>query len=362
MSSSSLSKQFDKRIIITGGAGFIGSNLLLYLVPRYPNYLFVNCDCLTYAANPANLAAIESSPNYQFEKLDICNTAALADCFERHAVNAVVHLAAESHVDRSIAGPSPFVQTNLIGTFNLLEHARASLGRGVALRFHHVSTDEVFGSASESQIFAEGALYAPNSPYAATKAGADHLVRAYNRTYGLDTVISNSSNNFGPYQFPEKLIPLVIRNAVAGLPIPLYGDGKHRRDWLFVIDHCRALDLVFHRGQAGESYVVSSGSELANIDLVTAICRRLDTRLGGTPREQQILFVADRLGHDRRYALDSTKIIRELGWRSSFTFDEALDKTIDWYLSNSAWVEQCTNGSYREYYSGMYDHRIREAK
>jgi dTDP-glucose 4,6-dehydratase len=359
---SSLSKQFDKRIVVTGGAGFIGSNLLLHLVPRYPNYLFVNCDCLTYAANPANLAAIESSPNYQFEKIDICSAAALVDCFERHAINAVIHLAAESHVDRSITGPAPFVQTNLIGTFNLLEQARAALGRSAAFRFHHVSTDEVFGSAAEAHAFVENDPYCPNSPYAATKAGADHLVRAYHRTYGLDTVISNSSNNFGPYQFPEKLIPLVIRNAVAGLPIPLYGDGKHRRDWLFVTDHCRALELVFHRGQAGESYVVSSGTELANIELVTTICRRLDKRLGGTPREHQILFVADRPGHDRRYALDAAKIARDLGWRLSFSFDEALDRTIDWYLANTAWVEQCTSGSYREYYAGMYDHRIREAK
>lgn len=360
--SSSLIRSFDKRIIVTGGAGFIGSNLLLYLVPKYPDYLFINVDCLTYAANPGNLAAIESSPNYRFEKIDICNAAALGDCFERLSVNAVIHLAAESHVDRSISGPGPFVQTNVFGTFNLLEQARAALGRGVAFRFHHISTDEVFGSAPGTHLFIETDPYRPNSPYAATKAGADHLVRAYHETYGLETVISNSSNNCGPYQFPEKLIPLVIRNAVADLPIPLYGDGKQRRDWLYVADHCAALDLIFHSGKSGESYAISAGAEIDNLELVTSICRRLDKRLGGNPREAQILFVADRPGHDRRYALDASKIAHELGWKPTFTFDDALDRTITWYLANTAWVEQCTSGTYRDYYAGMYDHRIREAR
>lgn len=355
-------QSYERRIALTGGAGFIGSNLLLYLVPRHPDWLFVNIDCLTYAANPANLSAIETSPNYQFEKVDICNSAALRECFERCSINSVIHLAAESHVDRSIVGPAPFVQTNLIGTFNLLELARNAHSRGVPFRFHHVSTDEVYGSAEETRMFTESDAYRPNSPYAATKAGADHLVRSYHQTYGLDTVVSNSSNNFGPYQFPEKLIPLVIRNAVAGQPIPIYGDGKHRRDWLFVADHCSALETIFMQGRVGESYGVSAGYELENLELVRAICRRLDAHLGGSPREEQILFVADRPGHDRRYALDASKLTSELGWRPSFGFDEALDRTISWYLSNSAWVEKCMSGEYREYYSSMYDHRIKEAK
>lgn len=353
---------FDKRIAVTGGAGFIGSNLLLHLVPRNPSYLFVNIDCLTYAANPENLAAIESSPNYVFEKLDICNAAALRECFERLSINAVIHLAAESHVDRSIIGPAPFVQTNLIGTFNLLELARAVVERGGSFRFHQVSTDEVFGSAEDSQVFSEGDAYRPNSPYAASKAGADHLVRAYHKTYGLEAVISNSSNNFGPYQFPEKLIPLVIRNAVAGLPIPVYGDGKQVRDWLFVTDHCAALEKIFHRGRAGESYTVSAGVRMENLALVKLICRKIDERLGGSPRAEKIVFVADRPGHDRRYALDSSRLTTELGWKPEFGFEEALDKTISWYLSHGEWIEKCTSGEYRQYYSGMYDQRIEEAR
>jgi dTDP-glucose 4,6-dehydratase len=354
--------QFERRIAVTGGAGFIGSNLLLYLVPRHPNHLFVNLDCLTYAANLKNLALIQSSPNYRFEKIDICNAAALSACFEEHSINSVIHLAAESHVDRSIIGPSPFVQTNLVGTFNLLEQARAAHQRGLPFRFHQVSTDEVFGSLDGSGAFSEGSSYRPNSPYAATKAGADHLVRAYHRTYGLDIVMTNSSNTFGPYQFPEKLIPLTVRNAVAGQPLPLYGDGKHRRDWLYVEDHCVALDLVFHKGKSGECYVIGAGNEIENGELVRKICRMIDARLGGEPREKLMLFVADRPGHDRRYALDSSKIRDELGWRPLHTFEEGLQRTVNWYLNHGEWLEDCTSGAYRDYYATVYDQRLREVR
>jgi len=355
-------RQFQKRIAVSGGAGFIGSNLLLYLVPRYPDYLFVNIDSLTYAACLENLEPIRTSPNYLFEKIDICDKPAVESCFERYEMTGVIHLAAETHVDRSIMGPAPFVQTNLIGTFNLLEAARCIHERGLPFRFHHVSTDEVFGSLGESGSFTEDSPYRPNSPYAATKAGGDHLARAYHRTYGLDAVISNTCNNYGPFQFPEKLIPLVIRNASAGEPIPLYGDGQQRRDWLYVDDHCTALDLVFHRGRSGESYGIAAGGEVANIELVRQLCRILDERLGGQPRERLIRFIADRPGHDRRYAIDSTKIRQELGWRPAFTLDEGLRRTVAWYLSNRSWLDDRTSGAYRDYYSAVYEKRLKEAR
>ena len=357
-----LHDQFQKRIAVTGGAGFIGSNLLLYLVPRYPNYLFVNIDCLTYAACPQDLGPIESSPNYRFVKIDICDRAAIESCFERYALSGIIHLAAETHVDRSILGPAPFVQTNLIGTFNLLEAARRIHERGLPFRFHHISTDEVFGSLGETGAFSEDSPYRPNSPYAATKAGGDHLVRSYHETYGLDTVITNSCNNYGPFQFPEKLVPLVIRNGSADEPIPIYGDGNQRRDWLYVLDHCAALDLVFHRGKSGGSYGIAAGHELSNVELVKRLCGLLDQRLGGQPREQLIRYIEDRPGHDRRYAVDSGKIRKELGWAPTLTLDEGLKRTVAWYLTNRAWLDDCTSGAYREYYSTNYEKRLREAR
>ncbi len=284
---------FDRRIAVTGGAGFIGSNLLLRLVPKYPRYLFVNVDCLTYAGNLGNLAAIERAENYRFEKVDICDLEALKGCFERHAIDAVIHLAAESHVDRSIVGPGSFINTNIIGTFNLLELARERIEGPRPCRFHHVSTDEVFGSLGAEGYFTEETPYSPNSPYSASKASADHLVRAYHKTYGLDVVTTNCSNNFGPYQFPEKLIPLMIRNAVAGEKLPVYGDGRQIRDWLHVEDHCDALDLVFHRGLTGETYNIGGNTEIENIELVRKICRLLNAKLGGEA-EREVDRVCDR--------------------------------------------------------------------
>ena len=350
---------FEKRIIITGGAGFIGSNLLLYLVPKYPEYFFVNMDALTYAGNLSNLKAVENAANYCFERIDICDFDALSACFDRHQPDGLIHLAAESHVDRSIAGPAAFVQTNIVGTFNLLELARKTAARGNdgSFRFHHVSTDEVFGSLGTTGWFTEETPYHPNSPYSASKASADHLVRAYHRTYCLDTVTTNCSNNYGPYQFPEKLIPLMIRNAREGLPLPVYGDGRNVRDWLYVEDHCAALDLVFHRGKSGETYNIGGHNEIENIELVRTICRTMDDVLGEGPREDLITFVTDRLGHDRRYAIDASKIERELGWKPAHRFEEGLRKTIQWYLDHEGWLNDCISGDYLKYYEDMYSDR-----
>ncbi len=342
---------------MTGGAGFIGSNLLLYLVPKYPGYLFINVDCLTYAGNLANLKPIEDYPNYTFEKINICNLLAMQDCFARYDVNSVIHLAAESHVDRSITGPAEFIQTNVIGTFTLLELARQRAAQTGDFRFHHVSTDEVYGSLSASGFFTESSPYRPNSPYSASKASSDHLVRTYHNTYGLDVVTTNCSNNYGPYQFPEKLIPLMIRNATAGLPLPVYGDGKHVRDWLYVEDHCRALDLVFHSGSSGQTYNIGGHNEIENVKIVRKICRIMDEMLGGEPRERLITFVTDRPGHDRRYAIDASHIQEELGWKPSFTFEEGLRRTVKWYLDNEDWMENCITGQYLQYYEKMYSNR-----
>lgn len=347
----------DKRIAVTGGAGFIGSNLLLYLVPKYPNYGFVNIDCLTYAGNLANLRPVESAPNYRFERVDICNYEQLRVCLETNEVDAIIHLAAESHVDRSITGPAAFVNTNILGTFNLLELARKAVSAGRKFRFHQVSTDEVFGSLGESGFFVEDSPYRPNSPYSATKASADHLVRAYGETYGLNVVTTNCSNNYGPYQFPEKLIPLMIRNAIAGIPLPVYGDGKNVRDWLFVEDHCLALDLIFHQGEPGKTYNLGGHNEIANINLVTQLCRILDEMVGGEPHERLITFVKDRPGHDRRYAIDASLVDRELGWRPHYTFEEGLRNTVKWYLDHGDWLQQCISGDYQTYYKRMYDNR-----
>ncbi len=349
--------KYTHRIVVTGGAGFIGSNLLLHSVPRYPDYLIVNVDCLTYAGNLLNLTAIEGAENYVFERIDIRDLPALTVCFETYRPTGVIHLAAESHVDRSIIGPSAFIETNIIGTFNLLELARARMDEYSDFRFHHVSTDEVFGSLGETGYFTEDTPYHPNSPYSASKAASDHLVRSYFTTYGLNTVTTNCSNNYGPYQFPEKLIPLMIRNARDGLPLPVYGDGKNIRDWLYVEDHCRALDIAFHRGQSGETYNVGGHNEIDNITLVEKICDTMDEMLGGGPRRELITFVKDRPGHDRRYAIDASRINEELGWKPSHSFDEGLRETIAWYLENADWLESCISGQYQQYYHEMYSKR-----
>lgn len=345
---------FTKTLIVTGGAGFIGSNLLRMLVPKYGDVLFVNVDTLTYAGNLTNLEPIAAAGNYRFEKVDIAESKAVGALFEKYEIDGVIHLAAESHVDRSILGPEAFVRTNVTGTLNLLEAVRQS---GRAIRFHHVSTDEVFGSLGAAGKFDEASPYRPSSPYAASKASADHLVRAWHRTFGLDCVITNCSNNFGPYQFPEKLIPLVIRNAVAGEPIPVYGDGLQVRDWLYVEDHCAALDLVFKRGESGETYLIGASHEMTNREMIVRVCRAVDRKLGGGPREELMQRVSDRPGHDRRYALDSTRLRRDLGWTPAFDLDTAIEKTVSWYLDNERWLESCMSGEYRDYYEKNYASR-----
>ncbi|MBD3257400.1 dTDP-glucose 4,6-dehydratase, partial [candidate division GN15 bacterium] len=307
--------------------------------------------------NLTNLAALEGAENYRFERIDIRDFAALKECFDKYQINGLIHLAAESHVDRSIVGPSEFIATNINGTFNLLELARGIHEAGGGFRFHHVSTDEVFGSLGEEGYFTEDSPFRPNSPYSASKASADHLVRAYHRTYGLDVVTTNCSNNYGPYQFPEKLIPLIIRNATSGKPLPVYGDGKQIRDWLYVADHCEALDLVFHKGEPGLTYNIGGHNELENIELVTRICRLLDEMLGGGPREELITFVKDRPGHDRRYAIDPSFIQQALGWTPRHTVDDGLRETIRWYLDNHDWLEKCVSGEYQQYYEQMYANR-----
>jgi dTDP-glucose 4,6-dehydratase len=346
--------EFTRRIAITGGAGFIGSNLLLFMTPRYSKYLFVNIDLLTYAGNLSNLKPIEECPNYHFEHIDIRDFDSLKRCFDKYDIDAVINLAAESHVDRSIIGPSEFITTNILGTFNLLELARERIISGKKFRFHQVSTDEVFGSLGEAGYFQEATPYSPNSPYSASKASADHLVRAYHHTYGLDVVTTNCSNNYGPYQFPEKLIPLVIRNAIAGMPIPVYGDGKNIRDWLYVEDHCRALDLVFHKGKSGQTYNIGGHNEIENIELVRQICHHIDQQLGGENHEKLITFVKDRPGHDRRYAIDSSFIEAALGWKPEYQFDAGLEKTVAWYLNNKKWLDDCISGKYLQYYNKQY--------
>ncbi len=351
--------KYKKHLAITGGAGFIGSNLLHFLVNKYPDYLFVNIDCLTYAGNLSSLAEIENKVNYRFEKIDITDFDKLKTCFEKYNFDGLIHLAAESHVDRSITGPAEFVNTNILGTFNLLELARNLMANKKSFRFHHVSTDEVFGSLGESGYFTETTPYKPNSPYSASKAGSDFLVRAYNKTYNLDVVTTNCSNNYGPYQFPEKLIPLMIRNARAGIPLPVYGDGKNIRDWLYVEDHCRAIDLVFHKGKSGETYNIGGHNEIENIKLVKMICRIIDeiTDNKGEPKEKLITFVKDRPGHDRRYAIDASYIESQLGWRPKHSFEKGIRKTVQWYIDNEAWLENCISGRYLKYYDDMYSKR-----
>lgn len=346
-----------KTVLITGGAGFIGSHVVREFVNKYSDYQIINLDALTYAGNLENLKDIESKSNYTFVKADITNAAEMIKIFEQYQPDGVIHLAAESHVDRSITDPTAFVMTNVIGTVNLLNAARHIWKDNFeGKRFHHVSTDEVYGTLGESGLFTESTSYDPHSPYSASKASSDHFVRAYHDTYELPVVLTNCSNNYGPNHFPEKLIPLCIHNILNGKPLPIYGDGKYTRDWLFVIDHAKAIDLVFHNGKEGASYNVGGFNEWQNIDLVKELCKQMDQKLGreqGTS-EQLITYVKDRPGHDLRYAIDATKINRELGYRPSVTFEEGLSLTIDWFLSNQDWLENVTSGDYQNYYNKQY--------
>ena len=347
-----------KKIIITGGAGFIGSHVVREFVNKYSHYQIINLDALTYAGNLENLKDIEDHPNYKFIKAEITDSDGILKLFKEYLPDGVIHLAAESHVDRSITDPSAFVMTNVIGTVNLLNAAKETWKDNFnEKRFHHVSTDEVYGSLGEIGLFTENSRYDPHSPYSASKASSDHFVRAYHDTYGLPVVLTNCSNNYGPNHFPEKLIPLCIHNILHNKPLPIYGDGKFTRDWLFVIDHARAIDLVYHKGKNGESYNIGGFNEWQNIDLVKELCKQMDEKLGrpdGTS-EKLIIFVKDRPGHDLRYAIDATKIKNELSYSPSVTFEQGLSVTIDWYLSNQEWLDHVTTGDYQQYYKKQYD-------
>lgn len=346
-----------KKIYITGGAGFIGSHVVRTFVNKYPDYLIINIDALTYAGNLENLKDVENKSNYIFEKIDITDEKSVLDSFEKYVPDGVIHLAAESHVDRSISSPLDFVKTNVLGTVNLLNAARLTWkGNFKGKRFHHVSTDEVYGALGESGLFSEDTPYDPSSPYSASKASSDHFVRAYGETYDLPYVVTNCSNNYGPNHFPEKLIPLCVHNIINNKPLPIYGDGKYTRDWLYVIDHANAIDLIFHKGKNRESYNIGGFNEWQNIDLVKELCSQMDHKLGrekGTS-EKLITFVKDRPGHDLRYAIDASKINKELGWHPSVTFQEGLAKTIDWFLSNKEWLKNVTSGQYQNYYDNQY--------
>lgn len=348
----------DRTLLITGGAGFIGSHVVRLFVNKYPNYKIVNLDILTYAGNLENLKDIEAAPNYTFVKADITDAEAMNKLFEDWKFDAVIHLAAESHVDRSITDPNAFLLTNIMGTANLLNAARATWNNNYeGKRFYHVSTDEVYGSLGETGLFLETTPYDPQSPYSASKAASDHVVRAYGNTYGMPFVISNCSNNYGPNQFPEKLIPLFINNIRSGKALPVYGDGKYTRDWLYVIDHARAIDDVYHKGTNGETYNIGGFNEWQNIDLVKLMCSEVDKQLGneaGTA-EKLITYVKDRPGHDKRYAIDANKIKNELGWEPSVTFEQGLAKTVEWYLHNEEWLNHVTSGDYQKYYTEQYD-------
>ncbi len=344
-------------ILITGGAGFIGSHVVRRLVKNYPNYSIVNLDKLTYAGNLENLRDIENLPNYSFVKGDICDSSLLTELFQKHQFQGVIHLAAESHVDRSISNPMEFIVTNIVGTVTLLNAAKAAWnGNWDGKRFYHVSTDEVYGTLGETGFFTEDTAYDPHSPYSASKASSDHLVRAYFDTYGLPAVISNCSNNYGSHHFPEKLIPLAINNIKNMKPVPVYGKGENVRDWLFVEDHASAIDLIFHKAQTGQTYNIGGHNEWKNIDLIRVLCKVMDEKLGRTPgtSETLITFVKDRAGHDLRYAIDASKLQRELGWKPSLQFEEGLSKTVDWYLANEEWLNHVTSGDYQKYYNQQY--------
>ena len=355
-----------KSILITGGCGFIGSNFVRLALDKLPNTQVVNLDKLTYAGNLANLRDVAENPRYKFVHGDICDQGLLAKIFSEETIDTVIHFAAESHVDRSIEGPAEFIQTNIIGTFSLLETARkfwlsSPQPPASSPRFLHVSTDEVYGSLGDTGLFTETTPYDPRSPYSASKASSDHLVSAYHHTYGLPTLMTNCSNNYGPYHFPEKLIPLIINNALNGKDLPVYGDGKNVRDWLYVVDHCKAILQVLQKGRIGETYNVGGNSEKQNIEVVQTVCDILDEKVAslenGQARRSLIKFVKDRAGHDRRYAIDATKLKDELGWQPSVTFEDGIRMTIDWYLDNPEWISSVLDGSYQEYYEKMYGER-----
>ena len=350
----------EKAILVTGGAGFIGSHVVRLLVNKYPHYRIINLDALTYAGNLANLKDVEGKPNYAFEKANICDEDSVNKIFSDYDIEAVIHLAAESHVDRSISNPTGFFMTNIIGTVNLLNAARSQWDENFSGKcFYHISTDEVYGSLGSEGMFTEHTPYDPRSPYSSSKASSDHIVRSYFHTYQLPVKLSNCSNNYGANQFPEKLIPLLINNIRKELPLPIYGEGLNVRDWLWVEDHARAIDVVFHEGKIGETYNIGGVNEWKNIDLVHLLCDLMDEKLGrekGTARKL-ITFVKDRAGHDMRYAIDASKIESELDWKPSVQFEQGLSSTIDWYLSNQDWIDDVTSGDYKKYYSNQYRNR-----